>query len=129
MRRVVFAAFMPRRRDHPLLCALGGRIRQLRQARGLTQQVLATAVGVEPETVSRVETGSVAMSIANLGRVAQVLECSLADLFEVAAPVPPSSLTDGEREVLRLFRTLDARGQAVVVDVARAVGRHLDAGG
>jgi transcriptional regulator with XRE-family HTH domain len=116
---------MPRRRDHPLLRALGGRIRHLRQQRGLTQQALAAAVGVEAETVSRVETGAVAMSIANLALVSAALECTLSDLFAVAAPVPPSALTDGEREALRVFRALDGRGQSAFVEVARVLGRHL----
>ena len=116
---------MPRRRDHPLLCALGARIRQLRLERGLTQQALAAAVGVEAETVSRVETGSVAMSIANLALVAVALECALPDLFAVGAPIPPSALTDGEREALRVFRGLDGRGQAVFVEIARTLGRHF----
>ena len=116
---------MPRRRDHPLLCALGARIRQLRLERGLTQQALAAAVGVEAETVSRVETGSVAMSIANLALVAVALECALPDLFAVGAPIPPSALTDGEREALRVFRALDSRGQSVFVEIARTLGRHF----
>ena len=57
---------MPRNRDQELLRQIGRRVGQIRADRGLTQEVLAEAVGLEPVTVSRWETGDRALSVSTL---------------------------------------------------------------
>ena len=48
---------MPRKRDEDLLREVGRRVAQIRRVRGWTQEALAGAVGIEPVTLSRLETG------------------------------------------------------------------------
>jgi len=61
---------------------LGERIRELRKAKGLTQEQLAELVGVEPRHISRVEGGYSSPSIERLARIAEILEVPIKALFD-----------------------------------------------
>src|SRR5688572_27822521 len=100
-------------REGAVLRGIGRRIQRLRVERGLTQQELAEAIGVQPETISRAETGASAMSVERLDHVARALRVSLAQLVDVAGDVlPPEEPTVSETELLRLHRQLDDAGRA-----------------
>jgi transcriptional regulator with XRE-family HTH domain len=73
---------MARRRDHELLAALGARLREVRTARGFTQERLADAIGVRTATISRFETGQVGFSITTLADLADVLGVGVATLVD-----------------------------------------------
>lgn len=61
--------------------AIGKAIRETRQHRGMSQETLAEAVGIQPETASRYETGSTALSVPTLFRIAEVLDVSVVALL------------------------------------------------
>jgi transcriptional regulator with XRE-family HTH domain len=65
---------------------IGGRIRQLRTQQGLTLEQLASAAGLPPESISRVERGRTVASLRSLSRLAHGLGVALAQLVE-ANPV------------------------------------------
>lgn len=48
----------------------------------LTQQKLAEALGVEKETVSRMESGEIAPTVERLAVLSKVLNCAITDFFE-----------------------------------------------
>jgi transcriptional regulator with XRE-family HTH domain len=73
---------MARRRDRDLLSALGARLREVRTARGFTQERLADAIGVRTATISRFENGQVGFSISTLGDLADALGVSVATLVD-----------------------------------------------
>jgi transcriptional regulator with XRE-family HTH domain len=60
---------------------LGKKIARYRNNLGLTQAELAEAVNVQPETISRIETGHRAASLELLPRLARALELNLSELF------------------------------------------------
>lgn len=62
------------------------RIKQIRKARGMTQEALADASGVTQATISRLERNIANGSISGLERIADVLCVSVIDLFEPASP-------------------------------------------
>jgi len=66
----------------PIRKLLGERIRELRKAKGYTQEQLAELVGVEPRHISRVEGGYSSPSIDRLARVSEVLGVPIKDLFD-----------------------------------------------
>jgi transcriptional regulator with XRE-family HTH domain len=66
----------------PVKKLLGERIRELRKAKGLTQEQLAELVGVEPRHISRVEGGYSSPSIERLARIAEILEVPIKELFD-----------------------------------------------
>lgn len=78
------------------------RVRERRQALGLTQQQLAQRAGVSRQTLVAIEAGRLTPSVTVALRLARVLGCSVEDLFalpepqvvdaqlaEVAEPLPP----------------------------------------
>lgn len=79
---------------------IGGRLRRLREMRGLSQRALARRAGVSNATVSLIEQNRASPSIGSLKKVLDGLPLSLADFFalsEAAAdPVffPAAELTE-----------------------------------
>lgn len=56
-------------------------IKELRKKAALTQAELAEAVGVTQSTVSQWESGKAVPDTLKLPKLAEVLECGIADLF------------------------------------------------
>jgi DNA-binding XRE family transcriptional regulator len=56
-------------------------IREIRKQRGLTLQQLADQVGTTPQTIQRLETGSMSVSVDWLERIASALKLAPADLL------------------------------------------------
>lgn len=109
----------PRNKDKELQKEVGVRLAAARRARGWSQERLAEVLGVQPETVSRYETGAVPMSIAVLVRVAAALEVSPTVLL------PPTTSGQSEpAELLRAWELLDDEARAAVLVVLhRAISR------
>ncbi len=61
---------------------LGARIRELRKARGLSQERLSEMIEVEPRHMSRIERGWSYPSLDRLERIAVALEVPLKTFFE-----------------------------------------------
>ena len=62
---------------------LGRRIARQRKAAGFTQAQLAERVGVEPETISRIESGTRMPSLDRISLIAKALEVDLHELFRL----------------------------------------------
>lgn len=67
---------------------VGAALAQQRRNRGLSQQQVGEAIGVEPETVSRMETGVISPSLKRLHQLAEVLDCSVEALLGSASAHP-----------------------------------------
>ena len=61
---------------------LGARIKELRKAKGLSQEELAEKIGVEPQHMSRLEIGKSYPSLDRLEKIAIALDRQLKDFFE-----------------------------------------------
>jgi len=61
---------------------LGARIREIRKARGLTQEQLAEIIDVEQKHVSRIESGKNYPSIDRLEKIAAALNVPLMGFFD-----------------------------------------------
>ncbi len=64
------------------------RIVALRVARGLKQKELADALSIDPSSVSRIEKGERAVSVAELVRLADVLGVRVEDLLTETSTTP-----------------------------------------
>ena len=60
----------------------GKRIKELREAQGYTQEQLAEKVGLEYQTISRIETGYYFTGYENLEKIAFALKANIHDLFD-----------------------------------------------
>jgi transcriptional regulator with XRE-family HTH domain len=81
------------RPDYP---EMGERLREARQARGLSLRTLAERLGVSPSLISQIETGRANPSVSTLYAIAAELDVSLDELLfndrrppEVVAPARP----------------------------------------
>lgn len=66
----------------PIKKLLGERIRELRKAKGFTQEQLAELVGVEPRHISRIEGGYNSPSIERLARISEALNAPIKEFFD-----------------------------------------------
>ena len=64
-----------------LFIRFGNRLRELRQAKGVSQEALADLAGLHRTYVSSVERGERNISLQNIDRLAAALEVSLAELM------------------------------------------------
>src|SRR5690606_26494682 len=78
----------------PALDFLGKRLRQEREARGLSLRELARRIGVSPSLVSQIERGLVTPSVSTLWSIASELDLTIDELFNASerstAPPPPT---------------------------------------
>jgi transcriptional regulator with XRE-family HTH domain len=73
---------VPKTQPHPALKALGRRIRSHRANRGLSQEALADAAGIDRSYMSGIERGIRNTSVLMTLRIAKALSISPASLFD-----------------------------------------------
>ncbi len=104
------------------------RIRDLRQAKGLTLEQVADVVGVGKSTVRKWETGMIANmrrdKIADLAKAlgttpAYLMGWEEEDTKQEVSPSEPE-LTEGEQLMLELFRKIPEDRQAAALELLRA---------
>lgn len=74
--------------EREFLPVFGKRLRDLRQAKGLTQERLASDAGFDRTYVSLVERGKRNLSLLNMMRFARALGVTVADLCRGIGDVP-----------------------------------------
>lgn len=110
---------------------LGSMISLRRKSRGLTQAQVAEVIGVEKETVSRIETGVISPTLLRLQQIADVLECPIGELFKVPSPEPcemAGFIADMLRELPVGERELVLRFVSEVVNVLKKRGSQQERG-
>ena len=112
---------MPRSRNVNLLVEIGQRVAAARRDRGLTQEQLAAAIGIDPVTVSRWENGDRAVSLSTLANIADELDVGLGDLLDVERPDPTAEPGTPEVETLQLFRRLPEDRQDLLLRLLRTL--------
>lgn len=60
---------------------LGQKVRQLRKQNGYSQERFAELIGIDPNSVSRIECGVYYPSLDTLEKIAKVLKVEMRDLF------------------------------------------------
>jgi putative transcriptional regulator len=68
------------------LVIVNSRVRQVRQAAGLSQEALARAVGVSRQTINAIETGRYDPSLRLAVHLARYFESTVEEMFDVDAP-------------------------------------------
>jgi transcriptional regulator with XRE-family HTH domain len=63
-------------------------VRELRKARGFSQEELAHRAGLHYTYVGGIERGERNPALVNIGRIAKALKVPVAELFPVLRPVP-----------------------------------------
>ena len=104
---------------------IGSRIRVTRRERGLTQDDLATKVGVSRSAVAQLETGRTGQITGNLSRIAGALEINVEYLMYGDDKRAPGEVRQGdELALLRLYRECDPEDRQMLLRTARRLARH-----
>jgi len=96
---------------------IGGRLRELRKDRGLTQAELARQIGIQQSDLSRMEKGEYRVSLDNLFKILGVFELDLADFFgenSKATDAIQQPLSRHDMKVLHMLHELSPEGRAEV---------------
>jgi transcriptional regulator with XRE-family HTH domain len=104
---------------------LGESIRQIRQAKGLSQGEMQKRTGILRSYLSRVENGHTVPSFATLQRLAAAMEVALADFFphedSVNAAGKPS--TDYLQELKNYLPRLSPEQRVEVLEMIKAMAK------
>lgn len=93
--------------DNDIRCRYGNyawmknRIRELRKARGMTQDELAAALGKTKSWISKLETGKAELTLYLMTVIAKEFQCHVSDLLEETPPIKKD-----ERNLLENYRAL-----------------------
>jgi len=98
---------------------IGERIRATRQERRITQEELATAVGVSRSAVAQWETGRSGQITGNLARIAQVLGVGVEFLMQGGPSGIPEASSADEIAILRLYRDCAPEDRQILLRTAR----------
>jgi len=66
-----------------ILRKIGERIKELRELKGISQQVLAAKCNFEKANMSRIEAGRTNFTLSTLFKISQALDTSLSNLVDV----------------------------------------------
>ena len=69
-----------------ILISFGGKLRELRLAKGFTQEQLANELGVEISQISRIERGVINTSVTTLYAISKTLKIYVSQLFLFDTP-------------------------------------------
>lgn len=72
----------PTHAGSPVLIALGQRIRAIRESKGVSQESVALASGIDRSYLGGIERGEHNVAVVNLERIAIALDICLKDLFK-----------------------------------------------
>ncbi|MEM9319254.1 MAG: helix-turn-helix transcriptional regulator [Pseudomonadota bacterium] len=115
---------------HPVDIHVGKRVRHRRWMVGMTQQQLATKVGIKFQQIQKYETGMNRVSASRLWDIASALEVDIGYFFDglseigLAASGDPNATMIGEKEALDLIRCYYAIPEAQrrrLFDLARVL--------
>lgn len=99
--------------ENQLARDVGSVIAGRRKAKGLTQSQLAEQMGIEKETVSRMETGHISPTLGRLAQLAKLLDCEVSDLLQIGSV----DLNDHALSLVNRMEALTESQQAILVQL------------
>lgn len=103
------------------IATFGERIKEIRTAKGISQQELADFLGTSKQVISRYETNQRTPKITVVNEYAEKLNIELNFLLGEENPTNISSLSPEKQEFIDFITTLDDRELQKVLDVFRAI--------
>lgn len=112
-----------------LVYEVGMAIAVRRKTKGMTQAQVAEIMGVEKETISRMENGVISPTLPRLQQIADILECSPSDLFRAA----PANAAEHAQSIGEMIQGLPDNERMLVVsfvsEVVKVFKARASAGG
>lgn len=99
---------------------LGGRIKELRKLRRLSQEELSERVDIDPKHLSRIEVGRGFPSLDTLEKISKALNVEIKDIFEFMHQARNKELT---KNISKLLKEADESKQRLILKIIRAIVR------
>ena len=99
-------------------------LRKWRERKNYSQKEVAISLGVAPPQISKWEAGVTEPSLENLIKLAELYGVTLDEIVGHAQPA--GALTTEERDLLRVFRKLNAQGRSLVIGNAELILQSSD---
>jgi transcriptional regulator with XRE-family HTH domain len=100
---------------------IGGKIRAIRKARGISQEKLAELSGLHPTYISEIERGTVNASVYSFYLIAIAFNIPFSELADIPSGRPDKK-TEGEiSALLSDIRSLDRKKQALFFGAAKGL--------
>jgi len=100
---------------------VGKRLAEYRRKAGLNQAQLGEMVGLEKESVSRIESGKIAPSLSRLATFCDALNLSFEELLTAVSPHP----SDEAKALIESLQGLTVRQRNIVLRTARDLAALL----
>ena len=97
---------------------IGEKIRQLRRGRDMTQEELASALGVAYQTVSKWETGATSPDLGLIVPIARLFEVTTDELFDYSENADKARLEELEAQYQVTFHTGDLKERMAISEQA-----------
>ena len=91
------------------------RIKEAREARGWTQERLASEINTTQQTVQRWESGQTDPKSSTIKDISKALGITVSFIMNVNEDGEPLTLSSDERELLDCYRSLPAKGKHAVL--------------
>lgn len=99
-------------------------LRELREASGMTPRQMYERLGIQDSRYRKWESEAAQIPIEYASRCCEILHCSLDELMGRT----PTTLSDDEQELLRIYRGLSTSGREYMMGVARVTAGLFPAG-
>ncbi|MEL7124394.1 MAG: helix-turn-helix transcriptional regulator [Bacteroidota bacterium] len=100
---------------------IGSKIKGIREAKGLSQKQVITAIGMGAAQYSRIETGKTEPSLGSLEKIAQALGITLAELFaDKEQPTEVNSTDKTLMEKVKLMESLEEKEKRTLFTILDA---------
>ena len=91
------------------------RIAEAREARGWTQEQLAEAIGTTQQTIQRWESGQIEPKLTSVRKISNALGITVSFILNINDENSGELLSDNERELVSLYRSLSYKGQNAIL--------------
>lgn len=108
--------------NNKVIESLGKNIADRRRNKKITQEYLATALGIAPDTLSRIERGRFAPKMSRLSDISHALNCSVADLFRDT----DMNAMDRATTIADILKTLSPEKQEILVELIANTARLMN---
>ncbi len=114
-----------KQKNQDLALQIGRVIRTHRDATGMTQATLAEAIGLEIETISRMETGKRLPTIEKLLEIADVFRIPVASFFETVNAITQQPAADlYAQKISAAMNGIPKSGKNFVLEMAQDYARY-----
>ena len=104
--------------------AIGQRIRRIRKAKGISQEILAEKAGISTTHMSHIETANTKLSLPVFVAIAEALEVSTETLLY---DTPRDNISITSQRIAETLERCSAKEVKVIEEIIKSIKRSFDA--